>query len=83
MNDCLITFRSITPAQRGQELLERLGIRCSLRRTPSELARQGCGYAAALPASQAHIAWEALRQNEIPFQRIFSLENGAYRELMV
>ena len=81
MYDCLITFRSITRAQRGQELLERIGISCGLHRTPSLLAQQGCGYAVSLPSAQARTAREALRQNEIQFQRVYLRENGVYREL--
>ncbi len=83
MNDCLVTFRSVTPAQRGQELLERAGYRCHLRRTPSSLAEQGCGYVLEMPVSQVRAALEMFRQNEIPFQRVFLRENGAFRELML
>lgn len=80
MNDCLFTFRSITRAQRGQELLERIGIRCRLRRTAAALAEQGCGYVLEVPAAQGRAALEALRQNEIPFQRAYVREGGGYRE---
>ena len=41
MDTCLITFRSVTPAQRGENLLRREGITCSLQRTPKVLAEQG------------------------------------------
>ena len=40
-----ITFRSVTFAQRGEKVLKKEGIRCTLLRTPRWMEEQGCGYA--------------------------------------
>ena len=39
-----ITFRSVTFAQRGEQLLQKSGIRAALLRTPKWMESQGCGY---------------------------------------
>ena len=44
MKYSLITFRSVTPAQRGERVLQRQGYSCSLQRTPRWMQEQGCGY---------------------------------------
>lgn len=40
-----ISFRSVTFAQRGEQVLTDAGVRCSLQRTPKWMEAQGCGYA--------------------------------------
>lgn len=40
----IITFRSVTFAQRGERLLNRNNHRCVLQRTPKWMEQQGCGY---------------------------------------
>ena len=40
----IITFRSVTFAQRGERLLNRNNHRCILQRTPKWMEQQGCGY---------------------------------------
>ena len=82
MYDYYITFRSITRAQRGSGLLDSVGIRHQLLRTPTALAAQGCGYALRVRRETGAQAVEALRQNEIGFQRVYELDGGGqYREL--
>ncbi len=44
MHSILVTFRSVTFAQKAQRVLERQGISAFLLRTPKELAQRGCGY---------------------------------------
>ena len=44
MRNCIITFRSVTPAQRGEAILKREGINCTLQRTPRSMQEKGCGY---------------------------------------
>lgn len=83
MLDCSITFRSITRAQRGEELLEQIGIRCRMQRTPAILAQQGCGYVLQVSAAQLREAVEALRQNGITFGRVYLMHDGAYQEMDV
>ena len=42
--DWLITFRSVTLAQKGERALKQAEIFCSLQRTPKMLSERGCGY---------------------------------------
>lgn len=84
MLDCYITFRSITRAQRGSALLENLGISHQLLRTPKSLAAQGCGYTLRTQRAFAYQAVQALRQNEIAYQRVYTVsETGQWEELRI
>ena len=76
MDMFLITFRSVTPAQRGEMLLRREGISCNLQRTPRVLAEQGCGYSLRLPGNQLPKAGELLRQNGIAYRTTYRLGAG-------
>ena len=44
MRFCYITFRSVTPAQKGEGVLRRAGVDCTMQRTPRWMEEQGCGY---------------------------------------
>ena len=82
MKDCLITFRSVTPAQRGEAVLRSAGIGCMLRRTPRFMQSQGCGYSVVLSFNHVYKSVEVLRRNQIPFQRIYLKQDGEnYEEL--
>lgn len=81
MDTCIITFRSVTPAQRGENLLQKAGIRCSLQRTPRVLAEQGCGYSIRLSASQLPMAVEYLHRKGIAFQKTYCLRGGIPEEV--
>ena len=72
-NEWLITFRSVTFAQKGERLLKRSGIECMLQRTPKELSERGCGYCLRLRAKDAMDAVELLRENQLTFGKIYSL----------
>ena len=67
----LITFRSITPAQRGQRILQAAGIGCTLQRTPKLLAQQGCGYCLRLREEMLDEALRQLRDGSIQFRKIY------------
>ena len=82
MNYCLITFRSVTPAQRGEGLLRRAGYECSLRRTPRWMEEQGCGYSLRLQQGDCAAAAELLRRGKIPFRKIYLWKNGTAEEWM-
>lgn len=75
MEFCLITFRSVTPAQRGEGALNRHGIRCALRRTPRTLAEKGCGYSLRLQRQDLEAALELLRQHGIAFGKAYWLRD--------
>jgi len=82
MKEAMITFRSVTPAQRGEGILQRAGIGCSLRRTPRQLEDQGCGYCLRLKQGQLHLATELLQAKGVPFRKIYVQQaNGSLEEL--
>ena len=83
MDMYLITFRSVTPAQRGEGLLRREGISCSLQRTPRVLAEQGCGYSLRIPGNQLPKAVELLRQKGITYRKAYRMGTGDPMEVMV
>lgn len=83
MKDCLITFRSITPAQRGESVLRGNGIPCRLMRTLRWMEARGCGYSIHLPISFSMKAMELLRQNQIPYQKVYQMRDGGKLEEML
>ena len=82
MDTCIITFRSVTPAQRGEVVLRREGISCTLQRTPRVLAEQGCGYSLRVYCVQLPMATEILRQKGIAYQKTYRLRGSAPEEVL-
>jgi len=82
MKDCVITFRSITPAQRAEQVLRSKGISCRMLRTQRWMEARGCGYSLNLPIFLAMQAVELLRENQIPFQKIYQIQAGSKPEEM-
>lgn len=80
METCLITFRSVTPAQRGENLLRREGIPCTLQRTPKVLAEQGCGYSLRVHCDQMLHAIELMRRQGIAYRKAYRIEDGGRPE---
>ena len=84
MNDCLITFRSVTPAQRGEAILRRAGILCTISRTPKWMEEQGCGYSLRILHNQAQRCVQLLRAENVGFRKVYLLrENGRVEELEI
>ena len=82
MKKCLITFRSVTPAQRGELFLRRAGIDCRLKRTNRWLEEQGCGYSLHLDCMDLPRALELLRGNGIAYKKVYRIqENGQIGEM--
>ena len=81
MDSCLITFRSVTPAQRGESALRREGIACAVQRTPKALADQGCGYSLRVKYHQLSRATEILRQKGIAYRKTYCMQNGIPEEV--
>lgn len=71
MKEYFITFRSITLAQRGQSVLRSGGIPTSLSRTPRWMEEKGCGYSLRLPPGRETEAVALLRENTVPFSRLY------------
>ena len=81
MNDCLITFRSVTPAQRAEAALRRAGMDCRMQRTPRWMEEQGCGYSLRLSTGQIQAAAELLRTKGIVFRKIYLRSEGKMEEM--
>ena len=75
-----ITFRSITPAQRGQRVLRQGGIDTILQRTPRWMTEQGCGYCLRLSPDVLLGAVALLRKEDVPFSKVYTAEEGRLEE---
>lgn len=81
-NVYLITFRSVTYAQRGERLLNRWGERCSLKRTPRWMEEQGCGYSLRLQTDNIERAVTLLRGEQLPMRKVYlRREDGSLEEI--
>ena len=74
MKYCLITFRSVTPAQRGEGLLRKAGLECSIQRTPRWMEEQGCGYCLRLRQRELVRARELLMKNGVQLRRTYRVD---------
>ena len=72
--DWLITFRSVTLAQKGERVLKQAEISCSLQRTPKMLSERGCGYCLRVRPCHGERAITALREKGIAYGKVYALE---------
>ena len=80
MKDCIITFRSVTLAQRGEGVMKRAGIHCSLQRTPRHMEEQGCGYCLKLPLGRVREAATLLQEHHIAYRKLYLFRTGGAAE---
>ena len=66
-----ITFRSVTFAQRGESILQKRGIRCTLQRTPKWMEQQGCGYCLRLWTADIAPALQTLQSAQSPMRKVY------------
>ena len=78
-----ITFRSVTPAQRGQRTLQKAGIEVSLQRTPRWMEERGCGYCLRLESGDVLRAVAMLRREEIAFSKVYAMVGGKPEERLL
>lgn len=78
-----ITFRSVTPAQRGQRILQQAGINCGLLRTPRWMEERGCGYCLRLRSEDGSRAVGLLHQNQLSFSKIYADTERGVEELQL
>ena len=81
MKYCIITFRSVTPAQRAEESLRRAGFACTLQRTPKELSVRGCGYCLGLHPGQVGWAAQLLDAEKVDYGKLYASTAEGYEEL--
>ena len=72
--DWLITFRSVTLAQKGERVLKQAEISCSLQRTPKMLSERGSGYCLRVRPYHGERAITALREKGIAYGKVYALE---------
>jgi hypothetical protein len=78
-----ITFRSVTPAQRGQRVLQKAGVDVILQRTPRFMEERGCGYCLRLRPGDLHRAVELLRRENVAFSKVYATVGGNLEERML
>ena len=78
-----ITFRSVTPAQRGQRVLQKAGVDVILQRTPRWMEERGCGYCLRLRPGDLLRAVELLRRENIAFSKVYATIGGSLEERML
>ena len=78
-----ITFRSVTPAQRVQRVLQQAGIDTILQRTPRWMAERGCGYCLRLRPGDLMRAVELLRRQQVDFSKVYATVGGNLEERML
>lgn len=83
MKHCLITFRSVTPAQRAEQVLRQGGFICSLQRTPKWMEQQGCGYSLRIRCDDGAAAAAILQKHRIAFRKIYQQEQERLEELIL
>ena len=82
MGTYIITFRSVTPAQRAEKLLRSVGLSCHLGRTPRWMEEQGCGYSIRVRNVEADTLVSLLRNYKVSFRKLYLQgENGAMEEV--
>lgn len=73
MDGYWITFSSITPAQRGEGVLKRNRIFCTLRRTPRWMEAKGCGYSLQVRPNDWEFAVALLKNENISFRKVYKM----------
>lgn len=79
MKGFYFTFRSVTAAQRAQQLLNAAGIAAGLARTPAQLAVNGCGYCLRVGMRRGAEAMELLRGSGL--RRCYLRGDGGFTEV--
>lgn len=83
-NEWLITFRSVTFAQRAERVLRGRKIPCMMQRTPKKLTERGCGYCLRLRETDAPAAVEILRREKLSYEKLYAVkEDGSTEERLL
>ena len=77
-----LTFRSVTVAQRGEGVLRRKGVDCTLQRAPRWMEERGCGYALRVRQKDMEDSVAMLRGSGVLFSKIYEKEaDGTVQEV--
>ena len=80
MNDCYVTFRSLTSAQQAAFEVSKYGIRSALIRTPKSLSSAGCGYALRVDQFFQQRIVKILKDSNIRFEQVVLSDNNGFRQ---
>lgn len=84
MEQCYISFRSVTFAQRAEAILKRMGYSCYLQRSPKWMGQRGCGYAIQVRRADAAECVAALQREQAVFSKVYcQFADGRREELML
>ena len=84
MKKYLITFRSVTFAQKAERIVKRSGIHCMIRRTPKALTDRQCGYCLQLRSWDPEAVLAQLRSAQVQFGKVYGQEdNGEFEEMVL
>lgn len=83
-NEWMITFRSVTYAQRGERALRSNRIACQIQRTPKHLTERGCGYCLRLQSTDMPAALRIIRREKLPYEKLYAIKaDGSTEEQML
>lgn len=71
MANALIACRSVTYAQRAVRLLEKSGLRASMRKLPADLPETGCGHAVRVERERLTQAMQLMNEAGFPTRVYF------------
>ena len=84
MKHWLITFRSVTFAQRGERAMKKNGIPCVLQRSPKSISQRGCGYCLVLNDRDAIHGVGILQREQLPYEKVYAVtEEGKMEERLL
>ena len=67
------SFRSLTGAQTGRDVLSFSGIAAELSRAPKSIAVQGCGFVLEVSEADGFRAAEVLQSHGVGYRKVFRL----------
>ena len=82
-NEWLITFRSVTFAQRAERALQSTHIHCQMQRTPKHLTERGCGYCLRMDGRDVPRAVEILRKEKLQYEKLYAFKEDNSTEEQV
>ena len=80
MDNYMLTYRSLTYAQKASRIIERAGISVAIVRTPQEVSNEGCGYALKVREKDIkRIIWILNKESTLP-RKVYKVFPDGYLE---
>ena len=83
MEQCYISFRSVTLAQRAEGILKGEGYRCYLQRAPKWMGQRGCSYALGVRREMVEDCVAALQREQAAFSKVYCQHTDGRREELI